>query len=51
MELSDSLMVMYGRKIVAYFEDTSKLDDETMGRFMLGLQKQTPEEIKRVCHE
>ena len=51
MELSDSLMVMYGGKIVAYFEDTSKLDDETMGRFMLGLQKQTPEEIKRVCHE
>ncbi|QRG86247.1 ABC transporter ATP-binding protein [Bulleidia sp. zg-1006] len=51
MELSDSLIVMYGGKIVAYFEDTSKLDDETMGRYMLGLQKQTPEEIKRVCHE
>lgn len=51
MELSDSLIVMYGGKIVAYFEDTSKLDDETMGRFMLGLQEQSPSEIKRVCHE
>jgi len=51
MELSDSLMVMYGGRIAAYFEDTSSLTDEEMGEYMLGLKQQAPEEIGRVCHE
>ena len=29
MELSDSLIVMYGGKIAAYFEDTRELNDES----------------------
>ena len=51
MELSDSLMVMYGGRIAAYFEDTSNLTDEEMGEYMLGLKHQAPEEVGRVCHE
>ena len=51
MELSDSLIVFYNGKIAAYFEDTSVLNDEIMGEYMLGLKKQTEEEIRRVCHE
>lgn len=51
MELSDSLIVMYGGKIAAYFEDTSELDDRLMGEYMLGLKTQTPEQIGRVCHD
>lgn len=51
MELSDSLIVLYGGKIAAYFEDTSQLDDEVMGEYMLGLKRQSSEEIGRVCHE
>ena len=51
MELSDSLIVMYGGKIAAYFEDTAGLNDSFMGEYMLGLKHQTPEEIRRVCHE
>jgi len=51
MELSDSLIVMYGGKITAYFEDTSELNDEIMGEYMLGLKHQTPEQIRGVCHE
>lgn len=51
MELSDSLIVMYGGKIVAYFEDTSELNDEIMGQYMLGLKKQSEKEIAEVCHE
>ncbi len=51
MELSDSLIVMYGGQITAYFDDTSKLTDEMMGQYMLGVKKQTPEEIRRACHE
>jgi simple sugar transport system ATP-binding protein len=42
---------MYGGRIVAYFDDTSKLTDEFMGKYMLGIEKQTPEEIGRVCHD
>ncbi len=51
IELSDSLIVMYGGKIVAYFEDTDQLDDITMGEYMLGLKHQTEEEIAKVCYE
>ena len=51
LELSDSLIVMYGGKIAAYFEDTKDLNDEIMGEYMLGLKQQTAEEIGRVCHE
>ena len=51
IELSDSLIVMYGGKVVAYFEDTHKLDDITMGEYMLGLKHQTEEEIAKVCYE
>jgi len=51
MELSDSLIVLYGGKIAAYFEDTSQLDDVMMGEYMLGLKRQSDEEIGRVCHE
>ncbi len=51
MELSDSLIVFYNGKIAAYFEDTSTLTDEIMGEYMLGLKKQSEEEIRRVCHE
>ena len=51
MELSDSLIVLYGGKIAAYFDDTSELDDIVMGEYMLGLKRQSDEEIGRVCHE
>ncbi|MDO5110691.1 MAG: ABC transporter ATP-binding protein [Clostridia bacterium] len=51
MELSDSLIVLYGGKIAAYFDDTSELDDEVMGEYMLGIKHQSAEEIGRVCHE
>ncbi len=51
MELSDSLIVMHDGKIAAYFEDTKTLTDEEMGEYMLGLKEQTPEEIRRVCHD
>ena len=51
MELSDSLIIMCSGKIAAYFEDTKELSDELMGKYMLGIEKQTPEEIRRICHE
>ena len=51
IELSDSLMVFYGGQISAYFEDTSAINDEIMGEYMLGIKRQSDEEIRRVCHE
>ncbi len=51
MELSDSLIIMCGGHIAAYFEDTADLSDEMMGKYMLGVERQKPEEIRRVCHE
>ena len=40
MQLSDSLIVMYGGEVVAYFEDTAALTDSEMGEYMLGLKRQ-----------
>lgn len=51
IELSDSLIVLYGGEVVAYFEDCSSLDDTTMGEYMLGLRRQSEEEIGRVCYD
>ena len=50
IELSDSLIVMYGGDIVAYFEDTGELSDMELGEYMLGLKRQSEEEIRRVIH-
>lgn len=51
MELSDSLMVMYGGEIVAYFKDSSKVTEEELGKYMLGIKKQSPEEIRGAMNE
>lgn len=50
MELSDSLIVMYGGKITAYVEDTKALSEEELGLYMLGINRQKPEEIGRAVH-
>ena len=46
LEVSDSLVVMSGGEIVAYFEDSSLVDEISLGEYMLGIKKQTREEIK-----
>lgn len=49
--LSDSLIVMYEGKIVAYIPDASSMTESELGTYMLGIQKQTEEEIKEAIHE
>jgi simple sugar transport system ATP-binding protein len=51
MSMSDSLVVMNSGKIVAYFDDASATTDKELGLYMLGLKKQTPEEIEKVLQE
>ena len=45
LTVSDSLMVMVDGKITAYFEDASKVDEYMIGEYMLGVKKQSEEEI------
>ena len=51
MNLSDSLMVMYGGKIVAYFNDLKNLTEDELGYYMLGVKKMSPKEIGGALHE
>jgi len=51
IELSDSLLVMFEGKIVAYFEDVKTVSEEELGLYMLGIKKQTKEEIRRAVDE
>ena len=48
--LSDSLLVMYEGRIVAYIKDTARMTEEELGTYMLGIKKQSEEEIKEACH-
>ena len=50
MELSDSLIVLYGGEIVAYFNNVSELTEEELGLYMLGVKRMTPEEIGGAVH-
>ncbi|MFJ5717860.1 ABC transporter ATP-binding protein [Neobacillus sp. NPDC093127] len=51
LELSDSLAVMYNGEIVAHFNDSEKVTEEELGLFMLGLKKQSNDELRRATNE
>ncbi|KAF5058736.1 Ribose import ATP-binding protein RbsA [anaerobic digester metagenome] len=51
LETSDSIIVMHNGEIVAYFEDASQITEFTLGEYMLGINKQTPEELRRAVYE
>ena len=46
LALSDRLLVFYHGEIVAAFTNTPDLTPETLGTYMLGLARQTPEQMK-----
>lgn len=46
--LADRLIVLSGGKISAYFSDTSSLTEEDIGQYMLGVNKQSQQEILEV---
>ena len=50
MALSDSLIVMYGGEIVAYFPDITNLTEDELGFYMLGVKKMSEEEIGGAFH-
>lgn len=51
MSLSDSLIVMHGGKINAYFPDVKKLTEEELGFYMLGVKHMSEEEIRGALHD
>ncbi|WP_051079264.1 MULTISPECIES: ABC transporter ATP-binding protein [Hungatella] len=50
LELSDSVIVLYDGEISGYFPDTRKLTERELGQYMLGVKRQTEEEVGGVCH-
>lgn len=50
MRLSDSLIVMYDGKIVAYFDDPSQVTEQELGLCMLGSVTHDPAQIKEAVH-
>ena len=49
LTISDSIIVMCEGNIVAYFTDASTVDEQTLGEYMLGLQRMSEKEIGGVC--
>lgn len=49
-KLSDSMLVIYDGKLSAYFEDPSKISEQELGKYMLGVETQSEEEIRRAYH-
>lgn len=48
--LSDSILVFHEGQIVAYFPDASKITELQLGGYMLGIDRQSDDEIKEVLH-
>jgi general nucleoside transport system ATP-binding protein len=46
MSLSDRIISMYEGHITGVFPDASKVSEEELGLYMLGLKRQTPEEME-----
>lgn len=49
-KLSDSMLVIYDGKLSAYFEEPSKISEQELGKYMLGVETQSDEEIRRAYH-
>ncbi|MFP3042806.1 ABC transporter ATP-binding protein [Treponema primitia] len=45
MDLSDTLLVMYGGRIAAYFQSAAEITEEELGLYMLGIKQQSEEEL------
>jgi simple sugar transport system ATP-binding protein len=46
MDLSDSLLVMYGGRIAAWFHSAADITEEELGLYMLGIKQQGEEELR-----
>ena len=49
--LSDRLIVMYDGQVVAHFNSVKDVTENELGLYMLGVKKQSEEEIMGACYE
>ena len=47
MSLSDRIITLYEGKVTGVFPDASKVTEEVLGTYMLGIKQQTPEEMEK----
>ena len=50
LKLSDVVAVMYEGEIVGYFDNTEELNEEKLGLYMLGINHDTPEQIRKAVN-
>lgn len=50
LEVSDSIIVMSGGQIAAYYKDAKEATEEELGEYMLGIKKQSDAEIREVAY-
>ncbi|MFV0379233.1 MAG: ABC transporter ATP-binding protein [Anaerorhabdus sp.] len=51
LDLSDTIIVLYEGEIVAYFENVNNLTEQQLGMYMLGIKRQTKNEIEGCIYE
>lgn len=51
LELADSIIVLCQGKITAYISDVKNTSESELGYYMLGVNQQPQQEIRRACHE
>jgi simple sugar transport system ATP-binding protein len=51
IDMSDRLLVMYGGKVVAFFSSAVDVSEEELGFYMLGLKRQSEEELQESINE
>ena len=49
-KLSDRMLVMYNGRVSAFFEDVSRVSEQELGYYMLGVKQQSAAEIGRAFH-
>ena len=49
--LADRLLVMFEGRIAAYFSDTKDVTEEKLGRYMLGIDRQSADEVREAFDE
>lgn len=50
LDVSDNIIVMFNGEITGYIENAQEHDETELGEYMLGIKKQSREELNRVCH-
>lgn len=51
LAVSDKIIVMYEGQIVGFFHDLKNLTESELGLYMLGIKRQSKEEIERLMYE